>query len=120
MALLSKAPVVPCIIIGAEEANINLGKIRFEKYLKGLTIPIPFNLIPFPAKWKIQFLPPSDLTEFTAQDTNNKIKMQLAADQVRTSMQRVIDLELRKRNYVYFGNNFLMKPQTLLLEKKIG
>jgi len=120
MALLSNAPLVPCIIIGAEEANINLGAIRFEKLLKGLTIPVPFNLIPFPAKWKIQFLPPSDLSRYTLEDVNNRTKMQEAADQIRETMQRVIDLELLKRNYVYFGNQPLLNFQSLLLERKTG
>lgn len=120
MAVLSKAPVVPCVIIGAEEANINLGSIHLEKYVKGLTVPLPFNLVPLPAKWKIRFLPPVHFGHFTRQDSNDKLKMQIAADEIKATMQRMIDFELLKRNYVYFGNNSYLDNRALLLEKKTG
>jgi 1-acyl-sn-glycerol-3-phosphate acyltransferase len=104
MAILSGAPVIPCIVIGAEESNINLAKIQFKRLLKGTVIPLPFNILPFPAKWKIQFLPPVDLSSFSKDDTNDKGTMQAAADNVKNLMQRVIDKELIERTYIYFGD----------------
>ena len=56
MAVATGAPIIPCVIIGAEESNINLGAVQLGKSLCGVTLPVPFNLLPFPAKWKIQFL----------------------------------------------------------------
>jgi 1-acyl-sn-glycerol-3-phosphate acyltransferase len=105
LAVLSGAPVIPTIVIGAEESNINFGMIHFGKLMKGLAVPVPFNMIPFPAKWKIIFLPPVDLSAFRQEDTSNKEVMQSAADHVRLVMQNAIDAELKKRNYIYFGKS---------------
>lgn len=102
LALLSGSPIVPCIILGAEETNINLGRIQFSKNPKGFTLPIPFNLFPLPAKWKICFLPPIDLSQMTDCDTHDRQQLQAIADQVKSIMQRAIDLELSKRGYVFF------------------
>ena len=113
MALLSKATVIPCVIIGAEESNINLATLRLEKYLKGLPIPVPLNLIPLPAKWKIQFLPPLDLSSLSLEDAHNREKLQNFAEKVRTSMQSVINSELIKRKYVYFNYDCLSKPSLI-------
>jgi 1-acyl-sn-glycerol-3-phosphate acyltransferase len=55
MAALTGAPIIPCVIIGAEESNINLGMIEFQKFVKGLALPMPLNLVPFPAKCKMRF-----------------------------------------------------------------
>lgn len=102
MALLSNSPVVPCLVIGAEESQINLGSIHFSNVLKGVTLPVPFNLVPFPAKWKIRFLPPLDLSEFNVDDTTNKRLMAAIADRTREVMQAVLIQELQKREYIFF------------------
>jgi 1-acyl-sn-glycerol-3-phosphate acyltransferase len=120
MSILSRAPIVPCVIIGAEEANINLGAIYLDKVAKGLVLPIPFNLLPFPAKWKIHFLPPIDLSAYSFDDANNKTKMQEIADAIQAQMQKWIHLELAKRNYIYFEEARLLSSPPLLLEKKTG
>lgn len=54
----AKVPVIPCAIVGAEEAQLNLGSIHFGSRSHPLRIPLPVPLPPLPSQWKIQFLPP--------------------------------------------------------------
>src|SRR3989344_5939541 len=58
MAMATPAPIVRTVVIGAEETNINLSQLKLTRFLKGVIIPIPLNVLPLPAKWKIIFLPP--------------------------------------------------------------
>ena len=58
MALETQSPIVPTLIIGAEETHINLRRIDLSRIVKGLSLPLPLNIIPLPAKWRIKFLPP--------------------------------------------------------------
>jgi 1-acyl-sn-glycerol-3-phosphate acyltransferase len=61
MAIETGAPIIPTLVIGAEESNINLARLNFTKYLPGLKLPLPLNIVPLPARWKIKFLPPIQL-----------------------------------------------------------
>ena len=65
MAMATKAPIIPTVVIGAEETNINLSSISLTKMLKGTIIPIPLNVIPLPAKWKIIFLPKIEMKKYS-------------------------------------------------------
>ena len=58
MAVATKTPIIPTLIIGAEETHINLRQLKFSKFLHGAVLPLPLNVIPLPAKWKIIFLEP--------------------------------------------------------------
>ena len=113
LSLLTDSPIVPAVVIGAEESTINLGSIQFGSALKGLALPIPLNFLPLPSKWKIRFLPPINLDGLSRRDISNRDKMHRYADKVRDKMQAAVDVELRKRKYVYFK-----RPQ--LLELKTG
>ncbi|WP_374080471.1 lysophospholipid acyltransferase family protein [Bdellovibrio bacteriovorus] len=95
MASETRVPVVPIVIIGAEETHINVGQIS----ILGQLFPLPLNSIPLPAKWKIKFLKPiyfdvSKSTSFDIQETANKVK---------ALMQDVLKKELGKRRYIYFS-----------------
>ncbi|HPI41478.1 MAG TPA: lysophospholipid acyltransferase family protein [Pseudobdellovibrionaceae bacterium] len=58
MALETQSPIVPTLVLGAEESQINLKQLKLTKFLKGTVLPLPLNIIPMPTKWKIIFLPP--------------------------------------------------------------
>lgn len=94
MAAETKVPVVPIVIIGAEETHINIGQIS----ILGQLFPLPLNSFPLPAKWKIKFLAPIyfDVGEVTPFDFKEM------ADKVRKIMQDVLKKELGKRKYIYF------------------
>lgn len=102
MAMATKAPIVPVVVIGAEEANINLSTISLTKVLKGTVIPIPLNVIPLPSKWKIIFLPPLDMKKYSKEDASNRELVHSISESVRAAIQKRINEELKKREWIYF------------------
>ncbi|MEK6774622.1 MAG: lysophospholipid acyltransferase family protein [Bdellovibrionota bacterium] len=101
MALKSQTPIVPTIIIGAEESSINLSQLKFTKFLKGTVIPLPLNVIPLPAKWKIRFLPPVYLPYEANAADDTELVHEIAQD-IQEQMQRALNEELKKRKSVFF------------------
>lgn len=102
MALATGAPIVPTLVIGAEESNINLTSLKFTKYLRGQIIPIPLNAMPLPAKWKIKFLKPISLENYSIKDIdNNEVTHKIAHD-IQLHMQNELNNELKNRKYIYF------------------
>ena len=101
IAIESNAPIIPCVIIGAEESHLNLGNLDLGKYVKGLRIPLPLMLIPLPAKWKIKFLPPIDTSLFDKEILRDPNKLKKLAQKIRRQLQRAIHEELRARKYVF-------------------
>jgi 1-acyl-sn-glycerol-3-phosphate acyltransferase len=102
MAMATKSPIIPTVVIGAEETNINLSNIALTKVLKGTIIPIPLNVIPLPAKWKIIFLPQIEMQKYSRKDTENSELVHSIAQVVRQQIQSRIDEELAKREWIYF------------------
>lgn len=100
LALEKQCPIVPAIILGAEETHINLKQLKFTKYLKGTILPLPLNIIPLPAKWKIKFLPPIDLPFKPNAAEDPELVHDICAD-VRDKMQRAINEELKERKNVF-------------------
>jgi 1-acyl-sn-glycerol-3-phosphate acyltransferase len=102
MAMATKAPIVPVVVIGAEETNINLSSISIAKALKGTIIPIPLNVVPLPAKWKIVFLPPVSMGRYSKKDAANQELVHSLSESVRKLIQDRINSELEKREWIYF------------------
>jgi 1-acyl-sn-glycerol-3-phosphate acyltransferase len=100
MALEQQCPILPVLIIGAEETHINLAKLGLPKFLGGAILPLPLNLIPLPAKWTIKFLPPIHLP-YNAEARNDRDLVREIADEVRESMQKSLAEEIRKRESVF-------------------
>lgn len=102
IAMCTQAPIIPTVVIGAEETHINLSQLKLTRFLKGVIIPIPLNVIPLPAKWKIIFLPPIDMSGYTAEDASNPELVHKINNQVKTLIQDRINKELAKREWIYF------------------
>ena len=100
MALKQQAPIVPTLILGAEESHINLANIKFTKYLRGALIPLPLNLIPLPAKWKIVFLPPIHLPYKPSAADDRELVIELASE-IRETMQQSISDEVSRRGSIF-------------------
>lgn len=97
IALEAQTPVVPALVFGAEESHINLGQIKMSKFLRGLLIPLPLNLIPLPTKWKFQFLPPVEFP-YDKKAQNDRELVQDLAEDMRERMQKAITRELKTRD----------------------
>ncbi len=102
MALLSRRPIVPCIVIGAEETHINFGNVDMSFLLRGLRLPLPGNLFPLPAKWKIKFLPPVDLSHLDSEVANDRSRLCKLAGDFQDRMQRELNTELGRRHSIFF------------------
>ena len=100
MAMQTNAVIVPTLIIGAEETNINLQKLKFTKFLRGLVLPLPLNIIPLPAKWKIVFHKPINLPFGPDKVSDSELCHDLA-NEIQESMQKKLNKELRKRGSAY-------------------
>lgn len=101
MALETSAPIVPTIILGAEETHINLQELKFTKFLRGLVLPLPLNIIPLPAKWKIIFTKPVHLA-FPSEKVNDSELCHELANEIKESLQKKINKEVKKRGFAYF------------------
>lgn len=102
MAMATKSSIIPTVVIGAEETNINLSSISVSKYLKGTVIPLPLNVLPLPAKWKIIFLPPISMKKYSIKDAGNSELVHSISNQVQALIQSRINDELKKRDWIYF------------------
>lgn len=101
MALKTGAPIVPCVIIGAEETTINLATLKLGSENKRDTlVPVPALLPPLPAKWDIHFFAPIDLSAHRDL-ADDKEKLRELAEGIRAQMQIAVDAELAARSYVY-------------------
>lgn len=101
MAIKTGAPIIPTMVIGAEETHINLSQFKLTKFLRGLVIPLPLNVIPLPSKWKIKFLPPLYLP-YKPSAANNRELVREIADDIREQIQDKIRKELKTRGKVFF------------------
>lgn len=118
MAMETQATIVPTIVIGAEETNINLSQLKLTRFLRGIVIPIPLNVIPLPAKWKIVFLPPIDMSKYTKEDAANHDLVHEIAQSVRSQIQARIDEEIASRQWIYFPKGSSRKNSFQKKKKK--
>ena len=101
MAMETNAKIIPTIILGAEETHINLQKLKFTKFLRGLVLPLPLNILPLPAKWKIIFEKPIQLPFLPEKTKDSELCHDLASE-IQETMQEKINKEVKKRGSGYF------------------
>jgi 1-acyl-sn-glycerol-3-phosphate acyltransferase len=105
MAVEAGKPIIPCVVVGAEESHLNLGRIRAGRILGGAQLPLPLNLLPLPAKWRIRFLPAVDVSAYDPRQAGDPARMEALAEAIRGQVQRAVDRQVADRPYVYFGTN---------------
>lgn len=98
MALLRQCPIIPTVIIGAEETHLNLGNFKLKPF--NLTLPLPVNFVPLPAKWRIRFLKPVMLPYHADVIDDSELMNEIAQD-IRERMQKAISQELDARGSVF-------------------
>jgi len=100
MAIRTGTPIIPCLIIGAEETHINITKLKLSKFLKGTVLPLPLNTLPLPAKWKIVFLKPIHLPYKPNKADDKELVHEIASD-IREQMQRELSNIIKKRKHIF-------------------
>ncbi len=101
MAIQQQCPIIPTLILGAEETHINLARLKFTKYLRGTVLPLPLNIIPLPAKWHIIFMEPIYLP-YTKEQVNDRELIKELSQDIRERMQNRLSHEVNKRKNLYF------------------
>lgn len=101
MALETKSPIVPCLVIGAEETHINLSQLKFTRFLRGPILPLPLNIIPLPAKWKIIFLEPIYFPYGPEAVEDTELVHELTQEIQEQMQEKLLDY-VRRRSSVFF------------------
>lgn len=112
LCLRTQTPLVPCAIVGAEEANPML--YRIERMTKAFGIPYlpitptfpalgPLGLLPAPTKWKIRFGEILRFDGYGPEAADDDILVGRLAERVRSTIQGLIDKVLAERQSIWFG-----------------
>ncbi len=69
------------------------------------TFPLlgPLGLVPLPAKWRIHFGAPIDLSFYRAADAEDRVLIGELTEKVRQTIQQTVDELVQKRRSVLFG-----------------
>ena len=108
MAALAGAPIVPCAIVGSEEASAPFDRrgwlaesLRLPLLTSTPALPLaaPLGWLPLPSRWSVRFgepiaPPPSGRADDAA-------AMATAGEQVRNELQRMLDVDLASRRSVF-------------------
>ena len=101
VALATEAPVVPVCIVGGEDANPSLGRLRPLEDLLGSPVPIPGSLLPLPVKWRIGVMDAVDPAAYLRAESPDRDLADEMARDLRARMQIELHEQLEKR-----GNPF--------------
>jgi 1-acyl-sn-glycerol-3-phosphate acyltransferase len=112
-AMRAGAPIVPVAVLGAEEAMPIFAHVPALQRLTGL-IYFPINhafpqfglaaaLMYLPAKFKIRFLEPVDLSGYAPEDADDLALVQEIGEGVRSRIQLELDGMRSSRRSVWFG-----------------
>jgi 1-acyl-sn-glycerol-3-phosphate acyltransferase len=112
LALRARAPIVPCAVVGAEEIHPVIAKANWVGRPLGFPyFPItptfpglgPLGVVPLPSKWSIDFGDPVPLQEYGPEAADDPILVNRLSEEVRSTIQRMIDGRLARRRSVWFG-----------------
>jgi 1-acyl-sn-glycerol-3-phosphate acyltransferase len=112
LCLRTRTPLVPCAIVGAEEASPLLYRDEVLSRAVGLPyLPVtptfpwfgPLGLIPAPTKWRILFGERIDFEGHGPEAAEDHVLVGRLADKVRSSIQQMLDRSLDERRSVWFG-----------------
>jgi 1-acyl-sn-glycerol-3-phosphate acyltransferase len=108
VALHTGVPVVPCAIVGSEEASVPFA--RGGWFAEVLAIPLlanargipvgPLGAVPLPSRWTVRFGEPVR-TAGRAADAESAVAVNTLAADVRETLQRMLDEDVAARRSVY-------------------
>ena len=112
LALRTGAPIIPTAVIGAEEIHPIIWKSSIlAKSMQVPYLPVtptfpwlgPVGMIPFPTRWKIIFGKPIVFDKYKLKDADDNLLVHKLAEEVRQTIQKMINGALKKRRSVWFG-----------------
>jgi 1-acyl-sn-glycerol-3-phosphate acyltransferase len=112
LALRTGSPIVPCAVVGAEEIHPKIANMDWLGRPLGLpylpitpTFPVlgPLGLIPLPTKWSIDFADPIPMDPYGPEGAEDPILVNRLSEQVRSTVQHMVDGRLARRRSVWFG-----------------
>ncbi len=113
LAFKTGTPIIPAAVVGAEEIHPMMTKVTWlTKYLGVPYVPVtptfpwlgPLGTVPFPTKWHIRFGEPIHLVEtYGARGGDDRLLVGRLTEQVRSSIQNMVDDCLSRRTSVMFG-----------------
>jgi 1-acyl-sn-glycerol-3-phosphate acyltransferase len=112
-AMRAGVPIVPVAVVGAEEAMPIFAHVPLLQRVTGL-IYFPINhafphfglaaaAMYLPAKFKIRFLEPVDLSRYGPEDAEDVGLVQSLAEEIRVRIQQELDRLVSSRKSVWFG-----------------
>jgi 1-acyl-sn-glycerol-3-phosphate acyltransferase len=99
MALRTGAPLIPCAVVGSEEIYPKLGELPGVAKMLGApsvaitpTFPLlgPLGVIPLPARWRIAFGPPIDLSSLGPEAADDRATVLEIAEDVQSRVQAMV------------------------------
>jgi 1-acyl-sn-glycerol-3-phosphate acyltransferase len=104
LALETRSPIVPTVVIGAEEQSVSFYNLRSLGKLLGIpafpvTLVPLLGLLPLPTRYRIYFGEPM-FFEGDANDDDDVIMLKV--NEVKARMQRMIDDGLKKREHIFW------------------
>jgi len=111
LCLRTRAPLIPCAIIGGEEASPLL--YRFDTLADLLRIPYlpvtptfpalgPLGLVPAPTKWRIKFGEPIPFDNYGPEAADDDLLVGRLSERVRSTIQSMLETGLKARRSVWF------------------
>jgi 1-acyl-sn-glycerol-3-phosphate acyltransferase len=111
-ALRTKAPIIPCSIVGSEEIYPMLADVKLLARLFGLPyFPItpmfplagPAGLVPLPSKWHIAFGTPIETADYDDSAADDPMITFELTDNVRETIQQTLYQLLATRRNMFLG-----------------
>jgi 1-acyl-sn-glycerol-3-phosphate acyltransferase len=111
-ALRTKAPIIPCSIVGSEEIYPMITDVKLLARVLGLPyFPItplfplagPLGLVPLPSKWHITFGEPIETADYDESAADDPMVTFDLTDQVRETIQQTLYQLLTKRRNMFLG-----------------
>ncbi|BBY63213.1 lysophospholipid acyltransferase family protein [Mycolicibacterium helvum] len=111
-ALRTKAPIIPCSIVGSEEIYPMIADVKLLARVLGLPyFPItplfplagPAGLVPLPSKWHIAFGTPIETADYDESAADDPMVTFELTDQVRETIQQTLYQLLTKRRNMFLG-----------------
>jgi 1-acyl-sn-glycerol-3-phosphate acyltransferase len=112
MALNTGAPIIPVSVVGSEETYITLAKVPTLSEITGIpylpiTLRFPwlglFGIAPLPTKWYIDVGEPIYVDNGDPNAADNVPYVSQVTDQVRSTIQEMVQTRLAQRRSVFFG-----------------